>query len=221
MLAMRILQVSDIHGRLKRVEEIVRKAGEVKPDLMVVAGDITHFGDLEDAEEILDKLSEAGVRIFFVSGNCDPPEMLSWEPKNKLAENLHGKSVKFGDFIFIGVGGGSGRFGTLTELSEEEFEHILRKFVDLSKNSILVSHSPPHGLEVDFTGSKHIGSRAIREFVEKRQPLLMCTGHAHEGRGVVRLGRTVIVNAGPARDGFCAVIELVDESVSAELSTLY
>ena len=49
----------------------------------------------------------------------------------------------------------------------------------------------------------------------------MCTVHAHEGRGVVKLGRTVVVNAGPARDGFCAVIDLVDESVSAELSTLY
>jgi len=221
MLAMRILQVSDIHGRLERVEEIVRKAGEVKPDLIVVAGDITHFGDLGDAEEILDKLSEAGARIFFVSGNCDPPEMLSWRPKNKLAENLHGKFVEFMDLAFIGVGGGSGRFGTLTELSEEEFEHILRGFADLPEDFVLVSHSPPHGLEVDFTGSKHIGSRAIRKFVEERQPLLMCTGHAHEGRGVIRLGRTVIVNAGPARDGFCAVIELVDGSVRAELSTLY
>ena len=88
MLAMRILQVNDIHGRLGRVEEIVKKAGEVNPDLIVVAGDITHFGDLEDGEEILDKLSEAGVQIFLVSGNCDPPEMLSWQPKNKLAENL-------------------------------------------------------------------------------------------------------------------------------------
>ena len=221
MLAMRILQVSDIHGRLERVEEIVRKIGEVKPDLMVVAGDITHFGDLGDAEEILDKLSEAGVQIFFVSGNCDPPEMLSWQPKSELAENLHGKFVEFMDLAFIGVGGGSGRFGTLTELSEEEFEHILRGFTDLPEDFVLVSHSPPHGLEVDFTGSKHIGSRAIRKFVEERQPLLMCTGHAHEGRGVTRLGRTVIVNAGPARDGFCAVIELVDGSVRAELSTLY
>ncbi|OYT68137.1 MAG: YfcE family phosphodiesterase [Candidatus Wolframiiraptor sp. EX4484-121] len=221
MLAMRILQVSDIHGRLERVEEIVRKAGEVKPDLMVVAGDITHFGDLEDAEEILDKLSEAGARIFFVSGNCDPPEMLGWQPRNELAENLHGKFVELMDLAFIGVGGGSGRFGTLTELSEEEFERILRGFADLPEDFVLVSHSPPHGLEVDFTGSKHIGSRAIRKFVEERQPLLMCTGHAHEGRGVTRLGRTVIVNAGPARDGFCAVIELVDGSVRAELSTLY
>ena len=137
MLAMRILQVSDIHGRLERVEEIVKKAGEVNPDLIVVAGDITHFGDLEDAEGVLDKLSEAGVQIFFVSGNCDPPEMLNWQPRNKLAENLHSKSVKFGDFIFIGVGGGSGRFGTLTELSEEEFEHILRKFMDLSELSLI------------------------------------------------------------------------------------
>jgi len=218
---MRILQVSDIHGRLERVEEIVKKAGEVRSDLIVVAGDITHFGDPKDAEEIIDKLSEAGVQIFFVSGNCDPPEMLSWQPKNELAENLHGELIEFGGFVFAGVGGGSGKFKTLTELSEEEFEHILRKFVDLSENFIFISHSPPYGLEVDFTGSKHIGSKAIRRFVENRQPILMCTGHAHEGRGVVRLGRTVVVNAGPARDGFCAIIDLVDESVRAELSTLY
>lgn len=221
MLDMRILQVSDIHGRLERVEDSVKKAGAVKPDLIIVAGDITHFGNLEDAEEIIDKLSEAGVKIFFVSGNCDPPEMLSWQPKNDLAENLHGQLVEFGDFIFAGIGGGSGKFGTLTELSEEEFEHILRKFMNLPEKFIFISHSPPHGLEVDFTGSKHIGSRAIRKFVEDHQPILMCTGHAHEGRGVVKLGRTVIVNAGPAKEGFCAIIDLVDESVKTELSTLY
>ena len=127
----------------------------------------------------------------------------------------------FSGYTFIGVGGGSGKFGTLTELEEEEFEEILEKLSSPSRALILVAHSPPHGTEVDFTGTKHIGSTAIRKFVEDVQPILMCTGHAHEGRGITKLGRTVIVNAGPAKNGFCAMIDVDDDVVRPELLKLY
>jgi len=218
---MRILQVSDIHGNFESAERIPKKARELKADLIVVAGDITHFGGIKEAAEILEAISEAGLPIFFVSGNCDSPRLLSWTPKEINAINLNARIETFSGYTFIGVGGGSGKFGTLTELEEEEFEEILEKLSSPSRALILVAHSPPHGTEVDFTGTKHIGSTAIRKFVEDVQPILMCTGHAHEGRGITKLGRTVIVNAGPAKNGFCAMIDVDDDVVRPELLKLY
>ncbi|MEM4501003.1 MAG: metallophosphoesterase [Thermofilaceae archaeon] len=217
---MRILQVSDIHGRLEAAEKISRKAGEVSADLIVIAGDITHFGGPSSALKILEAISKTGLPIFFVSGNCDSPELLSWQPEKLNAHNLHGRSREFSGYIFAGIGGGSGKFGTLTELEEDEFENVLEGFRGRGDRLILVTHSPPHGTEADYTGAKHIGSIAIRRFIEEVKPLLVCAGHAHEGRSVTRLGSTLIVNAGPAKDGFCAIIEVEDSNVDPQLTAL-
>lgn len=217
---MKILQVSDIHGRLEAAERIFRKAEEVNADLIVIAGDITHFGGSSNALKILEIISKSGSPIFFVSGNCDSPELLSWQPESLNVHNLHGKMREFSGYLFLGVGGGSGKFGTLTELEEDEFENVLKVFRGEGVRLILITHSPPHGTEADYTGAKHIGSVAIRRFVEEVKPLLVCAGHAHEGRSITRLGNTVIVNAGPAKDGFCAIIEVENSLVDPQLTTL-
>ncbi len=217
---MRIFQVSDIHGSLEAAERIPVRARELKADLIVIAGDITHFGGIRSASEILKLISGAGLPIFFVSGNCDSRELLTWSPEDINASNLNGKVKEFSGYVFMGVGGGSGKFGTLTELEESEFEEILARCRVNSSKLILVSHSPPYGTEADFTGVKHIGSTAIRKFVEEVKPILVCSGHAHEGRSITKLGDTVIVNAGPAKNGFCAIIDLEDGVVDPQLLTL-
>jgi Icc-related predicted phosphoesterase len=40
------------------------------------------------------------------------------------------------------------------------------------------------------------GSPAVREAIEKYQPLLSLHGHIHEARNVTRIGRTTAVNPG-------------------------
>jgi Icc-related predicted phosphoesterase len=40
------------------------------------------------------------------------------------------------------------------------------------------------------------GSAAVRQAIEKYQPLLSLHGHIHESGGVVKLGRTTSVNPG-------------------------
>ncbi|MEM0078858.1 MAG: metallophosphoesterase [Nitrososphaerota archaeon] len=215
---MKILHVSDIHGRIDVVEKIVEKASLEDFDLIVVTGDLTHFGEVEDAEMILDRLVESGRQVFFVPGNCDPRALLKWSPSNPKIKNLHLSLVEFGGSIFMGVGGAVGRYGTLTEFTEEEMREMLSK-IKPPENFIMVSHSPPYGLDLDYTGVKHIGSKIIKEFVELHKPRLLMCGHAHEGRGITKLGTTLIVNSGPARDGYCAVIDFGEE-VRAELSNL-
>lgn len=219
---MKILHVSDVHGSLGSAEKIRDRSAELEADLVVISGDLTHFGDVEDAEMILDKISEAGRPIFFVPGNCDPRALLRWTPENQNIRNLHLNVVEFRGHVFAGVGGAVGSYGTLLEFSEEEVEEALRGLSLPRGGFTLVSHSPPYGLEVDYTGVKHIGSKAIRSFVELREPRLVLCGHAHEGRGVAKLGGTVIVNSGPAKNGYCSVVEIgEDGGVEVTLSTLY
>jgi len=68
--------------------------------------------------------------------------------------------------------------------------------------SVFVLHSPPAGTACDMTGSgAHVGSRAIRTFVERHQPPLVLSGHIHESPRVSSsyrdlIGRTIVVNPG-------------------------
>lgn len=85
---------------------------------------------------------------------------------------------------------------------------------DLS-NALVLFHTPPYdtaldraaldGQFVDYVPlDVHVGSIAVRRFIEDRQPLVTMHGHVHEsarltGRWMDRLGRTVLLGA--AHDG--------------------
>jgi hypothetical protein len=64
----------------------------------------------------------------------------------------------------------------------------------------------------------HVGSTAVREFVERRQPDVVICGHIHEARGTDRLGKTKIVNCGKAGSGFYSLIDVQDEVTIACLN---
>lgn len=85
---------------------------------------------------------------------------------------------------------------------------------DVSRAAFLF-HSPPHGTSLDRAAldgrsvdhaplDVHVGSIAIRRFIESRQPLVTLHGHVHEsarltGAWQQRIGRTVCLSA--AHDG--------------------
>jgi Icc-related predicted phosphoesterase len=70
------------------------------------------------------------------------------------------------------------------------------------KKVIYIMHSPPFGTKLDLIlGGKSTGSRSIRAFIEKNQPLLTLHGHIHEspevsGAYMDRIGETLCVNPG-------------------------
>lgn len=69
-----------------------RRAKEVGADIVLVVGDITNFGSVEEAEKILSSILEvARVPILFVPGNCDPPQLLSCSPRSQNLINIHAK----------------------------------------------------------------------------------------------------------------------------------
>jgi len=69
-------------------------------------------------------------------------------------------------------------------------------------DTLLVSHSPPRDTLCDVIASgEHVGSRALRSYVERHQPPLVLSGHIHEsprtsGAYRDRIGDTAVVNPG-------------------------
>lgn len=124
----------------------------------------------------------------FVDPGCTPPE-----------EGWHSFPVKKDDIIYSSIK------LDLAELIQEK---------DLSR-SIFLFHSPPYqtlldraaldGKMVDYAPlDVHIGSIAIKRFIEEKQPLLCLHGHVHEstrltGNWKEKIGRTFAFQA--AHDG--------------------
>ncbi|MEN9939002.1 MAG: hypothetical protein RLZZ387_5581 [Chloroflexota bacterium] len=77
--------------------------------------------------------------------------------------------------------------------------------------TVYVCHTPPADTPLDqMPRGRHVGSRALRSFVERHAPPLTLHGHIHEapeesGRYAARIGRTWCVNPGHNPRRFQAV----------------
>ena len=75
------------------------------------------------------------------------------------------------------------------------------------RKTIFVIHSPPWNTRLDrvYPDGAHIGSKAVKEFIEREQPLLTLHGHAHEsfeisGQFKEDIGKTISINPGSEYD---------------------
>ncbi|HLC03691.1 MAG TPA: metallophosphoesterase [Anaerolineales bacterium] len=202
--SMIILAVTDVHGDFAAIPRIA--ADLEAADVVILSGDLTNFGRRRDAERVLQAITRYARRVLAVPGNCDYPEVSAY--LDELGINLHGTNKVIKDIGLFGVGGSLPAPGsTPFEFSEDELRNLLTTAAeDLPKDTptILVSHQPPFGTKNDevFAGD-HVGSKAVRSFIEARQPILCLTGHIHEAAGIDSIDGTRIVNPGPfSRGGY-------------------
>ena len=209
---MRIIAFSDFHGNSIAVDKAKEIVEGEKPDLLLISGDLG-VSSRSSAMSVLERLSSADIPIFFVPGNMDTPELASFEYPQTF-KCIHGRCERIGDVSFTGVGGAvRGPFMTPFENTEEEIRQILEKGAKEcdSTKTVLVSHVPPKNTSIDLTRSGvHVGSTAVRDFIEAFQPILVVCGHVHEARGTDEIGGTIVVNPGPAQNWFYSQIELSD-----------
>jgi Icc-related predicted phosphoesterase len=102
---------------------------------------------------------------------------------------------------------------TFREMDESALSERIAHLASLLNNpdkAIFNLHAPPLGSCLDeapdldatlkprYAGqfSVPVGSQAVRDAILQYQPLLSLHGHVHEGRGAVRLGRTLSINPG-------------------------
>ena len=80
------------------------------------------------------------------------------------------------------------------------------------KRTIFTIHAPPACTALDtMLNREHVGSFAVRDFIEKYQPLATLHGHIHgssiiTGKYAQKLGETICVNAGVEKSKLRAVL---------------
>ena len=209
-----ITVLSDIHGKLDKIELLSNRL--INSQLVVLTGDITHFGKEAEAKEIIRRIAIYQSNILAVSGNCDYPEVEHFLSKEGIS--LQQRSAIFDGIGFVGTGGSLPCPGkTPNEYTEEELSFYLTiGFESLYSQmpTILVVHQPPYNTVADrVSPGNHVGSSSIREIIEERNPLACFCGHIHEGSGKDKLNDTIILNPGPFKDGKYALVKIIDNLI--------
>jgi Icc-related predicted phosphoesterase len=212
---MLLIGLTDIHGKPGNIDKLGNQLKEA--DVVLISGDITHFGGEKDTIRIIENVKKYNSDIFAVSGNCDYPEVESY--LTRAGYGINGTSISFKGILITGLGGSlpcPGR--TPNEYPDSELKQLLAESVsDRPENSdlILVSHQPPvNTLNDEVSKGIHVGSNAVRSFIEEYQPLICFTGHIHEGVGIDVIGKTKIINPGPLWHGKFAYARISDSNVT-------
>jgi Icc-related predicted phosphoesterase len=102
------------------------------------------------------------------------------------------------------------------ETTEEKLSAMIERMasnVQRMESCIFNLHCPPYNTPIDVAPELdetlkpklsggggvnmiHVGSKAVRQAIEKHQPLFGIHGHIHESRGFVKIGRTLCINPG-------------------------
>lgn len=215
---MKILAIGDLHGNYEKILDFLKGN---KVDLVIVTGDITHFGPAELGEEILNEISNFDIPVLAIPGNCDP-ESIHGKIEASKAVNIHSRSIVVKDIGICGFGGSNPTpFDTPLEFEEVQIYDEARKiFKDISDQKIIlfITHAPPYGTKTDLLPSGvHVGSKSIRKIIEEFQPALNICGHIHESRGTDLIGKTKVVNPGEIAEGYGCLIYIDD---SPEVNTI-
>jgi len=195
---MRYILFSDVHCNLDACEQIVQRARNF--DFAIGAGD---FGLLrEGVQKTIDALAHIGIPVILVPGNHESRDELADACKGLDSFHmLHGETLQLGGVTFFGIGCGIPEtpFGPWTvDLSEDDAELLLSR---PPGPFVFVTHSPPFGCLDALANQQHVGSRAIRTFVEQSRPSFVVCGHIHEHcNQQSEIDGIPVVNAGP--DGF-------------------
>jgi len=219
---MKIIAITDIHGHLEAIDRIGTELKSV--DLVLLAGDLTHFGQEKEVKQVLERIMEYNRQILAVPGNCDQPQVETY--LNLYHLNLHGRGKTFNNLGIVGLGGSLPCPGhTPNEYSEQQLAEFLQQgkaMLNAAHNPfILLSHQPPKNTLNDRVALNfHVGSKVVRQFIEQFQPLICFTGHIHEGIGIDTIGPTKIINPGPLRQGGYTYAEIGTSVTLLEIKAL-
>ncbi len=217
-MAVRLVCFGDIHMALRAIERLAPALRAA--DVAVLTGDITNFGDPPDAFRVVDAVRHFCPNVLAVTGNLDMPWVI--DAFRDAGISLHGEGRRFGDLGIFGCGGSNiTPMDTPTELEESEIAAVLARAhaaVADAPRRLMICHTPPFATRLDrLMNGTPVGSPSVRAFIEAYAPDVAVVGHIHEGRGVERLGRTLVLNAGALRDGGYIVVDDDGVAVTAEL----
>lgn len=163
-----------------------------------------------------ERLSGTEARCFVMPGNDDPPGVDTAIERATRVEACDERVVEFAGYSMISLGYSNiTPFDSPRELEEDEIYRraaaLAEQVPDISR-CIFNLHVPPYDSQLDSAPQLDeelrvvatagqprmipVGSTAVRELIERFQPLLALHGHVHESRGATRIGRTLCINPG-------------------------
>jgi uncharacterized protein len=184
--------------------------------------DTLHALILERTEQWVDlaveRLRGSGTRLLIGLGNDDFEDMVQYLHQEPVAY-AHDGLLDLGEFTLASVGWSNiTPWRTHRECTEDQLTARLTELHNGSDPSrtIFNIHVPPYDsgldsaprlgddLQVQLMGGEPdmvpVGSTAVAASIADYQPLLSLHGHIHESRGIVRSGRTTVVNPGSEYD---------------------
>jgi hypothetical protein len=175
-----------------------------------------------------ERLAGKGIRCIVSPANDDIFEIDPIISGAKVVELGESNLIELDGFSLVSTGWANPTpWSTFRELPEDE----LRKRIDTlvagvsdRVRAIFNFHAPPYGSNLDnapqigadmryVSGGQAlipVGSRAIRDSILEYGPVLSLHGHIHEGRGAVKLGRTLAVNPGSTYEDGVLQAAIVD-----------
>ena len=161
-----------------------------------------------------DKLRGTGIRIFVCPGNDDEMEVDDVIRRSDVVELGEGRVVEIEGWSMISTGWSNHTpWNTHREETEEKLgeriEAMASQVSDASK-AIFNLHCPPFKSGLDEAPAidadlrllhggralRPVGSTAVRQAIERHQPLISLHGHIHESKGAVKIGKTLSINPG-------------------------
>jgi hypothetical protein len=199
---MRIYAVADIHGKKDNLETICSVATRLKPDLMVIAGDITHYFNWEPAIAQLDQFDTP---IVCIRGNSDFKKIEQSIESTRNIRLLGTSPHYFKGISFVGANG-TIPLPFASRICARE-KKLLKNLLPLNKETILVAHPPPRGV-CDKVARFSAGSQNLFDFINTTQPKMLLCGHIHEQAGQGFIKNTLVINCAVNTIRAGAIIDL-------------
>jgi len=223
-LALKALCVADFHGSGQALELLKKLLALEKPDVAIVAGDVTQFsepGAIDYAKNVVDAVRASGAECVAVHGNTDSLQVKMFLEREGVSIHNKKRVVKGSDgteIEFVGYGGSAPTpFATAITYSEAQIYADLTKLV--TKDSVLVTHSPPFGLprELDKTFDlNHAGSRSVRRVIDEKRPRACVCAHVHERQGEANVLGCKVVKLAPLSEGRYCVLDIEAQALRAD-----
>jgi uncharacterized protein len=202
---MRIAASADLHfspqsfAKLKDQFERVRD----EADVLVLAGDLTNYGQPEEMEPLLNVLVRLRLPTIAVLGNHDYESGKEEELRRMLTSAgmkvLDGSGYERDGIGFAGTKGFVGGFGrgVLTAFGEREIKEFVRASVDeamklergmsqlRAEKRVIVLHYSPIAETVQGESPEifpFLGTSRLAEVIDRHGANLVLHGHAHHGK---------------------------------------
>ena len=163
-----------------------------------------------------ERLRPKGIPIYWMLGNDDPPELAPLLDDAPWGTQCEGRQVLVGGHEMISWGyANTTPWHTFREMTDDELRGVYDRLtgeLNDAEHAIFNLHPPPYNTGLDEAPvldenltiqtaagqakMSPVGSQAVREILERAQPLLGLHGHIHESAGFKKLGRTVAINPG-------------------------